>query len=84
MAIKDGKTSATRVATFHVQGPPSVSIGDSSVTEGDTGTTTMSFPVTLSAASAQPVSVTYATADGTATAPSDYASSERHADLQPG
>ena len=73
VAIKDGTTSATRVATFRVQGPPSVSIGDASVTEGNTGTTTISFPVTLSAASAQPISVTYATADETATAPSDYA-----------
>ena len=84
VAIKDGTTSATRVATFRVQGPPSASIGDSSVTEGNAGTTTMSFPVTLSAASAQPVSVTYATADGTATAPSDYATASGTLTFNPG
>ena len=84
VAIKDRTTSVTRVATFPVQGPPSGSIGDSSVTEGNTGTTTMSFPVTLSAASAQPVSVTYATADGTATAPSDYATASGTLTFNPG
>jgi Calx-beta domain len=84
VAIKDGTTSATRVATFRVQGPPSVSIGDASVTEGNTGTTTMSFPVTLSAASAQPVSVTYATADKTATTPSDYATTSGTLTFNPG
>lgn len=38
------------------------------------GTTTMSFPVTLSKASRQAVTVSYATANGSATAPADYAS----------
>ncbi len=84
VAVKDGTTSAARVASFRVQGPPSVSIGDSSGTEGDTGTTTMTFPVMLSAASAQPVSVTYATADGTATAPSDYAAASGTLTFNPG
>ena len=84
VALKDGKRSVARVAAFHVLGPPSVSIGESSATEGDVGTTTMSFPVTLSAASAQPVSVTYATADGTATAPSDYASTSGTLTFDPG
>jgi len=84
VALKEGKTSVARVAAFHVQGPPSVSIGESSATEGDVGTTTMSFPVTLSAASARPVSVPYATADGTATAPSDYASTSGTLTFDPG
>ena len=51
---------------------PSISIGDVSVTEGNTGTKTASFTVTLSAASGQTVTVNYATANGTATAGSDY------------
>src|SRR5205823_14054025 len=42
------------------------------VTEGDSGTTNANFIVTLSAASGRTVVVNYATADGTATAPSDY------------
>ena len=84
VAIRDGTTSATRTAAFRVSGLPSISIGDASVTEGNTGTTTMSFPVTLSAASAQPVSVGYATADGTATAPSDYATASGTLTFNPG
>src|SRR5207247_1535693 len=41
-------------------------------TEGNSGTTNANFIVTLSAASSRTVTVNYATADGTATAPSDY------------
>jgi hypothetical protein len=40
--------------------------------EGNTGTALAVFTVTLSAPSAQPVTVQYATANGTATAGSDY------------
>jgi chitinase len=43
------------------------------VTEGSTGTTALTFTVTLSQATPWPVTVNYATADGTATAGSDYA-----------
>ncbi|HEX6182697.1 MAG TPA: Calx-beta domain-containing protein, partial [Pyrinomonadaceae bacterium] len=51
---------------------PTLSINDVSVTEGDAGTVNAAFAVTLSSASSQPVTVNYATADGTATAGSDY------------
>ncbi|HEY0430095.1 MAG TPA: Calx-beta domain-containing protein [Pyrinomonadaceae bacterium] len=51
---------------------PSLSINDVSVTEGSAGTVNATFTVSLSAASGQTVSVNFATADGTATAPSDY------------
>ncbi len=51
---------------------PSLSIGDVSVTEGNSGTTTATFPVTLSAASGQTVTVNFATTDGSANAGSDY------------
>src|SRR5206468_2091058 len=53
--------------------PPSLSIDDVSTVEGDSGTQGASFTVLLSAASGRPVTVNYATADGTATAGSDYA-----------
>src|SRR5262249_25631112 len=43
-----------------------------SVTEGNAGTTTAVFTVSLSAAYTQPVTVRYATADGSATAGVDY------------
>jgi len=55
-------------------GSPALSIGDVTVTEGSTGTTTAVFTVTLDAPSGQTVTVDFATADGTATAPLDYAS----------
>jgi hypothetical protein len=52
--------------------PPAVSVSDATVTEGNTGTVNATFTVTLSAPSAQTVTVQYATANGTATAGSDY------------
>jgi hypothetical protein len=51
---------------------PSLSVSDSSVTEGNSGTTNMAFTVSLSAASGKTVAVDYTTADGSATAGSDY------------
>jgi hypothetical protein len=55
---------------------PDITINDVTVTEGDTGTKTVDFTVTLSAANAtQTVTVDYATADGTAAAASDYQTS---------
>ena len=53
-------------------GASSLSIGDTSVTEGDTGSVTMTFTVTLSPAATQPVTVDWATSDGTAEAGTDY------------
>ncbi len=54
---------------------PSVSVGDISLNEGNSGSVFATFTVTLSAASTQIVSVNYATSDGTATVTdSDYAS----------
>ncbi|TDT88397.1 chitinase [Azorhizobium sp. AG788] len=51
---------------------PSVSVADASVTEGASGITDLAFTVSLSKATTAPVSLHYATADGTATAGSDY------------
>src|SRR5262249_17171846 len=51
---------------------PSLSIDSISLPEGNSGTTLMPFTVTLSSVSAQTVTVSYATANGTATAGSDY------------
>ncbi|MDA8018318.1 MAG: hypothetical protein MPN21_12800 [Thermoanaerobaculia bacterium] len=49
-----------------------ISISDVMLPEGDAGTTAFDFAVTLSAPSGRTVTVDYATADGTATAPGDY------------
>ncbi len=51
---------------------PTISINDASVVEGNSGTTSAVFNVSLSAASAKTITVLASTADGTATAPSDY------------
>jgi hypothetical protein len=53
---------------------PVLDVADVTVTEGDAGDVTASFPVTLTGATQVPVTVDVATADGTATDPSDYAS----------
>jgi len=52
--------------------PPSVSVADVSKVEGNSGTSNMVFTVTLSTAMTTPVTFNYATANGTATAGSDY------------
>ncbi len=52
---------------------PTLSIGDVSKDEGNSGTTNFAFPVTLSAASSQSVTVNCTVAGETATAPSDFA-----------
>ena len=54
---------------------PTLSVADATVTEGNSGTSDLAFTVTLSAAATSPVTVAYATANGTATAGSDYAAS---------
>jgi Calx-beta domain/PASTA domain/RTX calcium-binding nonapeptide repeat (4 copies) len=53
--------------------PPALSVSDVAVTEGNAGTTNAIFTVSLDVESGQAVSVDYATADGTANAPPDYA-----------
>ena len=62
----NGGSSSTLPAT------PALTVGDTTVTEGDSGSVTANFTVTLSAASTSTVSVPYSTSNGTATAGSDY------------
>ena len=50
----------------------SIEISDQALSEGNSGTTDFVFTVNLSVAISQPVTVDYATADGSATAGSDY------------
>jgi uncharacterized protein (TIGR03437 family) len=63
---------------------PTISINDTTVTEGDSGTTNATFNVTLSAASSFTITVNYATADGTATAGTDYQSTSGTLTFNPG
>jgi PKD repeat protein len=52
--------------------PPSISVNDANIVEGDSGTRNLVFRVTLNRASGKTVKVTLHTADGSAVAPSDY------------
>ncbi len=64
---------------------PSVSIGDRTVTEGASGSTVdATFTVSLSAVSGKAITVDWATADGAATAPADYAAASGQLDFAPG
>ena len=65
-------SDCTVTASFASIGLPKLSITDASVTEGDNGTTTLSFTVTLSALANGDVDVNYSTGDGSAMAGSDY------------
>ena len=64
--------SSTTIGTIINNDSAKVSIGNASVTEGNSSTTVLSFPVTLSNPVDVAVSVSYATQDGTAIAGSDY------------
>ena len=73
-SVTDGNTAAETLVAADVPAP-SLSIADVTVAEGDSGTTTAQFTVTLSTApgTGETVTVDYATADGTATtADTDY------------
>jgi hypothetical protein len=62
-----------RVTILDQDPPPTISIADVSVIEGAANTSVVvTLAVSLSAAAGQGVTVAYATADGTATAGSDY------------
>jgi hypothetical protein len=52
--------------------PPTLSVNDVTLAEGNEGTSNATFTVSLSAPSGQEVTVNWATANGTAVAPADY------------
>jgi hypothetical protein len=64
--------SATPHAVGAPDALPTLSIDDVTVTEGNAGTVEARFTITLSGSSLLPVTVNFATADGSATAPDDY------------
>ncbi|MCI0744758.1 MAG: hypothetical protein L0Y58_05055, partial [Verrucomicrobia subdivision 3 bacterium] len=66
------------------EGLPSVSITDMNLVEGNAGSTSAVFFVRLDEAHSQLVSVRYATGDGTATANSDYLSTNGLINFSPG
>jgi serralysin len=78
--IADGQGAGTIVNDDF----PRMSISDVTVTEGDSGTRSAVFRVTLSSASPQGITVHYATANGTAAAGSDYAATAGNLTFNPG
>ena len=68
----DGTAETVESAETATVALPMLSIGDASVDEGDSGSVTLNFTVTLSHAATDTVTVEWATADGTATAGTDY------------
>ncbi len=71
---EDETAAAVDVTVTDDDGEPTLSIDAPSVAEGNNGTATMTFKVTLTPASGKPVSVAYADATtGTATSATDYA-----------
>ncbi|MBY0324701.1 MAG: cellulase family glycosylhydrolase [Reyranella sp.] len=69
--IADGTAIGT-ITNDDTAPPPTLTVADATVTEGNSGTRNLAFTVTLSAAATGPVTVAYATSNGTATAGSDY------------
>jgi hypothetical protein len=73
VAFADGNNNRIRLLSeSSVVVLPDLSIADVAITEGNSGTKVATFTVSLSAASSDAVSFNVATANGTATAGSDY------------
>jgi hypothetical protein len=73
--VADGQATGTIVNDDSSSSNPSLSIADVSIAEGNSRTRQASFTVRLSAAKSTPVTYNIATANGTATAGSDYVAS---------
>jgi len=67
-----GSQSVATLTIFDNEPTPSLSIGDVTASEGNSGTTNFNFPVTLSGVSSRTVSVGFTTTDNTAGAGTDY------------
>jgi Calx-beta domain-containing protein/VCBS repeat protein len=67
-----------------VDDEPHLSVSDATFTEGNAGTANATFSVTLDTASTEPVTAAYATADGTASAGSDYQAASGMLTFAPG
>ena len=77
------RTQATGTITDD-DAPPSLSIADAAVVEGNAGVSNAVFAVTLSQASGQTITVSYATGNGTAAAGSDFTTASGTLTFAPG
>jgi hypothetical protein len=80
-AIRDGVGAGT---VRNTDAPPLVNIASGAALEGDSGTNSLTFTASLSAASGLPASVEFLTVDGTALAGSDYIAQAAALILAPG
>jgi len=71
-------------AALNVAPPVGVAISGGGVVEGNSGTTQLAFVVTLAEAASSIVTIGYATANGTATAGSDYVAASGTLSFAPG
>lgn len=87
IATPSNRPAAQRIvsrASIYDFVPTSVSVSDIRVTEGNEGTTNADFTVRLTAGSLLPVTLQYATQDGTATAGTDYTTTSGTLTFNPG
>lgn len=80
-AVTDGQAVATITDN---DPPPSVSVGDCAVQEGDGGGIACAFVATLSAASGRSISVGFATSSGSATSGADFTAASGTLAFAPG
>src|SRR6476660_2540917 len=83
--VQNATVSSSRGTGFIVDDDgPTISINDVSITEGNSGTKTATFTLSLSGPSVETIAIRAITAPGTATASSDYNSSNSVVTFQPG
>ena len=83
VTLNDG-SGATALGTIVNDDAVALSVGNATVKEGDAGTASMTFDVSLTQAAAIEVSATYATEAGTATAGQDFLPAQGTAVFAPG
>jgi hypothetical protein len=79
-----GARSTATLTIVDDDATPAVAIGNAAVVEGNAGTTSAVFTVTLNAASGRTITVDYTTVDGTASAGSDYSAATGTLTFTPG
>jgi len=79
-----GSPSTAELFLFDNDPPPTISISDVTIAEGNSGVTNANFVVSLSNPSASTITMNYATADGAATAGSDYQTKSGMLTFNPG